>query len=105
MISRSGGESFHLLLADRPLPYPIEKASSPPKKISICFCYAHVRQPNRTLSCIVTCIVIVPGPRTNHPALVRQIELIVDLLTERPAGEGQLDERYEFIESDSVAVA
>ena len=48
---------------------------------------------------------IVPGPRTNHPALFRQIELIVDLLTEKLAGEGQLDELYEFIESDSVAVA
>ncbi len=101
MISRSDGESFHLLLADRPLPYPIEKASGPTKKISVCFWYAHVRQPNRTLSCIV----IVPGSRTNHPALFRQIELIADLLTEKLADEGQLDELYEFIQNDSVAVA
>jgi hypothetical protein len=48
---------------------------------------------------------IVPGSRTNHPALFRQIELIADLLTEKLAGDGQLDELYEFIENDSAAVA
>lgn len=101
MISRSDGESFHLLLADRPLPYPIEKTSGPTKNISLCFWYTHVRLPNRTFSSIV----ILPGSRTDHPAFFRQIELIADLLTEKLAAEGQLGELYEFIENVSAAVA
>jgi hypothetical protein len=63
MISRSDGKSFHLLLRDRPLPYPLVKAAGPTRKFSVCFCYSHMRQPEVTFSTIV----ILVAARTNHP--------------------------------------
>lgn len=94
MISRSDGETFHLVLADRPLPYPIERATGTSRQISVCFWYAHVRQPKRTFSSIV----ILAGSRTNHPALYRKIELVADLLAEELTREGQLAGVYELLE-------
>lgn len=69
MISRSEGETSHLLLADRP--HPLERAARPTHKISACFWYAQVRQPKRTFSTMV----LRAGSRTNHPSLFRKIEL------------------------------
>ncbi len=40
MISRSDGRNFHLLLADRPLPFPVEK-DGPADRVSLCFCYVY----------------------------------------------------------------
>jgi hypothetical protein len=94
MISRSDGQCFHLLLADRPLPYPIEKSAGPTKKLSVCFWYCHVRRPKCTLSCIV----ILPGRRTNHPSLYRKIELIADLLTGELVREADLADVYEYFD-------
>jgi hypothetical protein len=38
MISRSDGETFHLLLADRPVPYADEASSlGTARQISVCF--------------------------------------------------------------------
>jgi hypothetical protein len=39
MISRSDGKTFHLLLADRPLPYPAERGEHPTQTVSVCFWY------------------------------------------------------------------
>ena len=97
MISRSDGQRFHLLLADRPLPYPLEKSAGPTQKVSICFWYNHIRQPNCTLSCIV----ILPATRTNHPSLYRKIERIADLLTEELTREGNLADVYEYFEDST----
>ena len=98
MISRSDGETFHLLLADRPLPYPLECDVGPTRKISVCFWYAHTRQPKSTFSTIV----ILEGCRTNHPSVFRKIELAADLLAEELSREGQLAGVYELFE-DSAA--
>ncbi len=43
MISRSEGETFHLLLADQPLPYPIEVTAGTTRQVSLRFWYSHVR--------------------------------------------------------------
>jgi hypothetical protein len=101
MISRSGGETFHLLLADRPLPYPLECDSGPTRKISVCFWYAHSRQLKSTYSTIV----ILEGSRTNHSSLFRRIELTADLLAEELAREGQLAGVYELFEDPSVGLS
>ena len=37
MISRSDGKTFHLLLADRPLPYPAERGEQVTPTVSVCF--------------------------------------------------------------------
>lgn len=102
MISRSDGQRFHLLLADRPLPYPLEKSAGPTNKVSVCFWYSHIRRPKCTLSCIV----ILSGTRTNHPSLYRKIELIADLLAEELIRQGDLAVVYEYFDdTNSPAVS
>ena len=102
MISRSDGETFHLLLADRPLPYPIERAAGSTRQISVCFWYSHVRQPKTTLSTVV----ILPESRTKNPAVFRMIETVADLLAEELARYGCLSDFYELFEDRaSLAVS
>lgn len=101
MISRSDGETFHLLLADRPMPYSGEELAGASEKLSVCFWYTHVRQPECTFSTTV----IVAGSHSNHPSLFRKIELIADLLTADLAREGKLAEVYELFENPETAPA
>lgn len=101
MISRSDGETFHLLLADRPLPYPAEVTAGASRQISVCFWYSHVRQAQETLSTVV----ILSDSRTNHPAVFRRIEKVADLLAEELAREGHLAGCYELFENSSPAGA
>lgn len=77
MISRSDGRTFHLLLADRPLPYPIEGDTGPAQKLSICFWYSYVGGRSLTESTVV----LVPGIARRTLGLFRQIEFIADLLS------------------------
>jgi hypothetical protein len=98
MISRSDGSSFHLLLADRPLPYPNERAAGPTLKISVFFWYSHVSRPRETGSTMVT----LPFTRTNRPSVFRAIETIADLLAGTLARYGQLKEFYEFSDDSLV---
>lgn len=97
MISRSDGETFHLLLADRPAPYPPERDSGPTRKFSVRFWYSHIRQPQVTCSTLV----ILLGARSNHPVFFRKLETVADLLAEELAGGGQLAEVYELFEDPS----
>jgi hypothetical protein len=102
MISRSDGETFHLLLADRPLPYPIERTAGSASQISVCFWYAHVARPKHTFSTVV----VFPESRTVHPAVFRRIETVADLLAEALARNGSLADFYElFEESEGVAAS
>jgi hypothetical protein len=97
MISRSDGDKFHLLLADRPVPYPNERASGPTDKVSVCYWYSHVRTKFETR----TAIVVLPCPRTNHPAVFRLIESVADLLANELNRFGNLSEFYEFVPSST----
>jgi hypothetical protein len=101
MISRSDGATFHLLLADRPLPYPIERASGPTRRISACFWYSHVDQPDNTYSTVV----ILPDSRTNHPATFRMIETAADLLAEELLQFGRLATLYEYFDAPPLKLA
>lgn len=101
MISRSDGESFHLLLADRPLPYPIEVTAGTTRKISVCFWYSHIRRPQETLSTVV----ILSDSRTNHPAVFRRIETVADLLAEELVRKGRLECFYELFEGSPTVAA
>lgn len=62
MISRSDEKFFHLLLADRLVPYPN-------KKISVCYWYSHVHENDQTRSTIV----VLPCSHTNHGSAFRLI--------------------------------
>jgi hypothetical protein len=101
MISRSDGKSFHLVLADRPLPYPLEKSASHTKRISVCFWYNHVRRS----ACTLCCIVILSGTRINNSSLYRKIEQIADLLAEELGVEGNLADVYEYFEDTAAPAA
>jgi len=101
MISRSDGETFHLLLADRPLPYPIERAAGSTHQVSVCFWYSHIRQLKSTFSTVV----ILSESRTNHPAVFRRIEMVADLLAEELARHGRLADFYELFEDSSSLAA
>ncbi len=78
MISRSDGRTFHLLLADRPLPYPMESAGGPTGTISVCFWYLYGTETRETKSTVV----LFQGSLGPKAAIFRQIESIADMLAD-----------------------
>ena len=91
MISRSDGKLYHLLLADRPIPYPKENSAAPAHRIAVCFWYSHVHQPITAFS-----IVILRSTPTNRSPLFRMIEGAADFLAEELAHLGHLAEFYDL---------
>jgi len=77
MISRSDGRNFHLLLADGPLAYPMERGEDPRPLTSVCFWYVYGEE-GATKSTVVLfeCLF---GPKAN---IFRQIEFIADVLSD-----------------------
>jgi hypothetical protein len=86
-------KELHLLLADRPLPYPIEQTAGATKNISVCFWYKHIREPKTTFSTIV----ILPHSQIKHVSVFRAIEVVAELLAEELGRSGSLAEFYEFL--------
>jgi hypothetical protein len=78
MISRSDGRSFHLLLADRPLPYPAERVAGPTQTVSVCFWYVYGEESSATKSTVVI-FECSAGPKEK---IYRQIEFIADVLAD-----------------------
>jgi hypothetical protein len=78
MISRSDGRNFHLLLADRPLPYPAERGGVPTQMVSVCFWYLYGSNSIATKSTVV----IFEGLFGVKAKIFRQIEYIADVLTD-----------------------
>jgi hypothetical protein len=78
MISRSDGRNFHLLLADRPLPYPVERGEGPTQKVSVCFWYLYGADSFATKSTVVL-FECLSGPKAN---IFRRIEFIADVLSD-----------------------
>ena len=96
MISRSDGKTFHLLLADRPVPYPAERKAGPSKLVSICFWYAHIAHGNQTS----TSIVILPEARHRRGAFYRSVEVVADLLTATLRHTPRLSKIYDFSDGE-----
>jgi len=78
MISRSDGKDFHLLLADRPLPYPVEREGGRSQQVSVCFWYAYGHDEDLTRSTVV----LLPGSVAKNTGIFRQIEWVADLLAD-----------------------
>jgi hypothetical protein len=78
MISRSDGRKFHLLLADRPLPYPMEIGAGPAQTVSVCFWYSYGEEKAATNSAVVL------FKSHAHPKekMYRHIEFIADALAD-----------------------
>ena len=92
MISRSDGRSFHLVLADRPLPYPAERNSGDTGELSLYFwyCCGDAKNPVRSS------LVLVPGRMNKEAGIYREIEHIADLLTEKLRQQLELAVLYSF---------
>jgi hypothetical protein len=78
MISRSDGCNFHLLLADRPLPYPMERTYGPTRITSLCFWYVYGAEEAETKSTVV----LFECGTGCREKIFRQIEFIADVLAD-----------------------
>ncbi len=90
MISRSDGKNFHLVLADRPLPYPVERHGARSQQLSLCFWYADGRPPSATNSSLV----LFPAVSENGHEIYREAEYIADLLAAKLVQEHSLAVLY-----------
>jgi hypothetical protein len=98
MISRSDGQSFHLLLADKPLPYPAERCAKKSKMVSICFWYSHIGSGSTTL----TTVVLLTRGDSEYASFFRKIEHVADLLAAQLLERPQLPTLYKFDEHNLV---
>jgi len=101
MISRSDGKTYHLLLADHPLPYPAERECAGRAKTSVCFWYSHVRNGRNTCSTVV----LLPDRNQSFSALFRMIESVADLLADQLSRTTGLSTFYELLNDSLVEVA
>jgi len=92
MISRSDGQTFHVLLADRPLAYPQERHSDAPDCVSLCFWYCHIATGSTTHALVV----ILPQARLDQPVLFRVIDSVADLLAAELLRTNHLASLYQF---------
>jgi hypothetical protein len=104
MISRSDGETFHLVLGDRPISFPAEKSSGRTATMTAGFWYVSERKPGfwesqtsaGTNGCTETVVVILRKPPKRGAELMRHIELLADTLAEKIIQLGHLYTFYEF---------
>jgi|SRR5580704_13141671 hypothetical protein len=104
MISRSDGESFHLVLGDRPISFPAEKASGRTSMMTAGFWYVSERKAGSqeseeftgTKGLTETVVVILRKPPKSGPPLMRHLELLADTLAEKITRHGRLATFYEF---------
>jgi hypothetical protein len=100
MISRSDGRRFHLLLADRPAPYPARSESELSTQVSLCFWYSHVLNVQETASTVV----ILRKPAAKKSALFREIDAVADCLADLLAGSKRIAGMYEFADGSLAQV-
>jgi hypothetical protein len=92
IISRSDGVNFHLVLGDRPIEYPAERASGKSEMMSAGFWYVHERNGGST----ETVVVILRRPPRGEIALLRHLETVADKLFEKLQRSPRLPCVYEF---------
>jgi hypothetical protein len=104
MISRSDGDSFHLVLGDRPISFPAEKGSGKTSMMTAGFWYVSERRAGSqeseefagTKGFTETVVVILRKPPKGGPPLMRHLELLADTLAEKITRQGRLATFYEF---------
>jgi hypothetical protein len=101
MISRTDGKTYHLLLADHPLPYPAERECAGHAKTSVCFWYSHIRNGMDTCSTVV----LLPDRNQSFAALFRMIESVADLHAHQLSCTPGLPTFYELLNDSLVEVA
>lgn len=91
VISRSDGESFHLVLGDRPIVF---RLSGKPATMTAGFWYISERE-GADQAFTRTVVVTMRTPVGGLP-LLNRLERVADLLAERLARAGQLETYYDF---------
>jgi hypothetical protein len=92
MISRSDGYDFHLVLGDRPIEYPAERAAGKSEMKSVGFWYQHEANGGST----ETVVVILRKPPKVWASLIRHLEAVADRLYVKLCKSGRLACLYEF---------
>ena len=92
MISRSDGFDFHLVLGDRPIEYPAERAAGKSEMMSAGFWYQHEANGGST----ETVAVILRKPPRDGASLLRHLESVADRLYRELCKSGRLACLYEF---------
>lgn len=98
MISRSDGETFHIVLGDKPISFPAEKSSGRTATMTAGFWYVSERRAESpgTGGFTETVVVMLRKPPKNRAPLMRHLELLADTLAEKINLEGRLSTYYEF---------
>jgi hypothetical protein len=96
IISRSDGESFHLVLGGRPISFPAEKSSGKTEMMTAGFWYVSERESARTPGTTETVVVILRKPPRLGVELTRHLETVADRLADKLANEKELATLYEF---------
>jgi hypothetical protein len=92
MISRSDGLNFHLVLGDRPIEYPSERAAGKSELKSVGFWYVHEANGDST----ETVVIILRRPPRDGVCLLHHLELVADKLYEKLRKSSRLPCLYEF---------
>jgi hypothetical protein len=92
MISRSDGETFHLILGDRPIEYPAVRALGKTEMMSAGFWYVHEANGGSTETVVVILRRLAGGGIT----LLRDLETVADKLYEKLRKSSRLSCLYEF---------
>lgn len=92
MISRSDGVNFHLVLGDRPIEYPAERAAGKSEVKSVGFWYVHEGNGGST----ETVVVILRRPPSGGVPLLHHLEMVADKLYEKLRKASRLSCLYEF---------
>jgi hypothetical protein len=87
-----GRSEFHLVLGDRPIQYPAERAAGKSEMLSPGFWYAHEGNGGST----ETVVVILRKPPARGVALLRHLETVADKLYEKLSKLSRLPCLYQF---------
>lgn len=98
MISRSDGESFHLVLGDRPISFPAEKSSGRTGMMTAGFWYVKERnkESEELTANTETVVVILRKPPAAGAPLMKHLEKLADQLAEELVKPEELATLYEF---------
>lgn len=100
IISRSDGETFHLVLGDRPISYPAEKSAGKTDKVTAGFWYVRERgdridEDNKEEVFAGTVVVMLRKP-PGGVGLLEQLEIVADKLVEKINKTQFIETFYEF---------
>jgi hypothetical protein len=96
VISRSDGETFHLVLGDRPISYPAEKSSGKTEMVTAGFWYVKERDPEDKGEVFAGTVVVVLRKHPRGVEMLRQLETVADRLVEKIRKTPFVETFYEF---------